>query len=201
MTDRSVICDTVAAMSYLQTSTGPVAYDECGEGLPIVMLPSGAHDRHDYDELRSLLPEGYRSISLDWPGHGESPAGEGAATAMRFADVAEQLVERLAPTGAVVLGSSVGGFAAARMAIRRPELVRGLVLLDSGGFAGRPLQVRAFCAPMSRRVRRLRAGGGPPPPPRRCPAAPPPPPIVARATSAWRRRAATRGCARSRSCG
>src|ERR1035437_1418013 len=150
MTDRSVICDTVAAMSYLQTSTGPVAYDECGEGLPIVMLPSGAHDRHDYDELRSLLPEGYRSISLDWPGHGESPAGEGAATAMRFADVAEQLVERLAPTGAVVLGNSVGGFAAARMAIRRPELVRGLVLLDSGGFAGRPLQVRAFCALMSR---------------------------------------------------
>jgi pimeloyl-ACP methyl ester carboxylesterase len=150
MTDRSVRCDTVAAMSYLQTSTGPIAYDERGEGLPIVMLPSGAHDRHDYDELRSLLGERYRSISLDWPGHGESPAGEGAATAMRFADIAEQLVEQLAPTGAVVLGNSVGGFAAARLAIRRPELVRGLVLLDSGGFAGRPLQVRAFCALMSR---------------------------------------------------
>jgi len=150
MTDRSVICDTVAAMSYLQTSIGRVTYDERGEGLPIVMLPSGAHDRHDYDELRSLLGERYRSISLDWPGHSESPAGEGAATAMRFADIAEQLVEQLAPTGAVVLGNSVGGFAAARLAIRRPELVRGLVLIDSGGFAGRPLQLRAFCALMSR---------------------------------------------------
>ena len=136
-------------MNYLQTSTGPVAYDERGDGPPIVLLPSGAHDRHDYDELRALLPARFRSISLDWPGHGQSPAGEGAATAMRFADVAEELVEQLAPTGALVLGNSVGGFAAARLAIRRPELVKGLVIVDGGGFAGRPAHVRAFCALMS----------------------------------------------------
>jgi pimeloyl-ACP methyl ester carboxylesterase len=137
-------------MSYLQTSTGPVAYDERGAGPTIVLLPSGAHDRHDYDELRALLGERWRTISLDWPAHGESPAGEGAATAMRFADVVEELVEQLAPGGAIVVGNSVGGFAAARLAIRRPELVSGLVLIDSGGFAGRGLHMRAFCALMSR---------------------------------------------------
>src|SRR5450755_2296797 len=130
MTDRSVSLVWSLAMSYLETSSGPVAYDEYGEGQAIVLLPSGAHDRHDYDELRALLPTGFRSISLDWPGHGDSPAGEGAATAMRFADIAEELVERLAPEGALVLGNSVGGFAAARLAIRRAELVKGLVIVD-----------------------------------------------------------------------
>ena len=69
---------------------------------------------------------------------------------MRFADIAEELVEQLAPGGAVVLGNSVGGFAATRLAIRRPELVKGLVIVDGGGFAGRPLHVRAFCLLMSR---------------------------------------------------
>ena len=69
---------------------------------------------------------------------------------MAFADVAEEIVARLAPEGAVVIGNSVGGFAAARLAIRRPELVRGLVLIDSGGFGGRPPQVRLFCRLMSR---------------------------------------------------
>jgi pimeloyl-ACP methyl ester carboxylesterase len=137
-------------MSYLRTPTGPVAYDERGAGPTIVLLPSGAHDRHDYDELRALLGERWRTISLDWPGHGESAAGERAATAMRFADIAERLVEQLAPAGALVVGNSVGGFAAARLAIRRPELVAGLVLIDSGGFAGRGPRVRAFCALMSR---------------------------------------------------
>src|SRR5271167_2165210 len=95
-------------MPFLQTSTGPVAYDERGEGRPVVLLPSGAHDLHDFDELRALLGAGFRSISLDWPGHGETPPGEGAASAMRFADIAEELVEQLAPGGAVVLGNSVG---------------------------------------------------------------------------------------------
>jgi pimeloyl-ACP methyl ester carboxylesterase len=43
----------------------------------------------------------------------------------------------------------VCGFAAARLAIRRPELVRGLVIVDGGGFAGRSPHERAFCWLMS----------------------------------------------------
>jgi pimeloyl-ACP methyl ester carboxylesterase len=137
-------------MPLLDTPSGPIAYDERGDGPAIVLLPSGAHDRHDYDELRALLPGGLRTIALDWPGHGGSPLGQGPATAMRFADVAEELVARLAPDGAIVVGNSVGGFAAARLAARRPELVRGLVVVDGGGFGSRPLHVRAFCALMAR---------------------------------------------------
>jgi pimeloyl-ACP methyl ester carboxylesterase len=142
-------------MPLLETPSGAVAYDERGTGETIVLLPSGAHDRHDYDELRThelrtLIPARLRTIALDWPGHGESPPGGGPASAVRLADVAEQVVQRLAPGGAVVLGNSVGGFSAARMAIRRPELVRGLVIVDGGGFAGRPPHVRAFCALMAR---------------------------------------------------
>ncbi len=136
-------------MELLETSTGPVAYDARGNGHPIVLLPSGGHGHQDYDELRALLPVRFRSISLDWPGHGASPAGRSPATAMRFADVVEDLVAEVAPDGAVVCGNSVGGFAAARLAIRRPELVRGLVIIDGGGFAGRPPQDRAFCRLMA----------------------------------------------------
>lgn len=135
-------------MKLLNTSHGPVAYDERGAGTPIVLLPSGGHDHSDYDELRALLPDRYRSIALDWPGHGESPAG--ANTAMEFADVAEELVAAAAPEGAIVAGNSVGGFAAARLALSRPELVKGLVLIDTGGFVGLGLQVRVFCALMAR---------------------------------------------------
>ena len=137
-------------MPLLDTPTGRIAYDEQGSGdETLVLLPSGAHDRHDFDELRALLPERWRTIAIDWPGHGESPAGNGPGSAMRLADVAEHVVERLAPEGAIVLGNSVGGFAAGRLAIRRPELVKGLVIVDGGGFAGRPPHVRAFCALMA----------------------------------------------------
>jgi pimeloyl-ACP methyl ester carboxylesterase len=136
----------------LDTPTGPVAYDEQGAGADtLVLLASGAHDHHDFDELRALLPRHWHTIALDWPAHGQSPAGEGPASAMRLADIAEHVVEQLAPGGAIVLGNSVGGFAAARMAIRRPELVSGLVIVDGGGFGGRPPQTRVFCTLMAKR--------------------------------------------------
>ena len=137
-------------MPLLDTPAGQVAYDEQGSGDTLVLLSSGAHDRHDFDELRALIPPRLRTIAIDWPGHGESPPADVPASAMHLADVAEHAVERLAPDGAIVLGNSVGGFSAARLAIRRPELVRGLVIVDGGGFAGRPPHVRAFCALMSK---------------------------------------------------
>jgi pimeloyl-ACP methyl ester carboxylesterase len=69
---------------------------------------------------------------------------------MNLASVAEEFVAARAPDGAGVVGNSVGGFAAARLAIRRPELVKGLVIIDGGGFVGRPLQIRMACWLMSR---------------------------------------------------
>lgn len=137
-------------MTFLEISSGRIAYDEQGSGETIVTLPSGAHNRHDYDELRALMPAGYRTIALDWPAHGDSPPDAGPGSAMHLADVAEEAVAQLAPNGAIVLGNSVGGFAATRVAIRRPELVKALVIIDGGGFAGRPPHVRAFCALMAK---------------------------------------------------
>jgi pimeloyl-ACP methyl ester carboxylesterase len=134
----------------VQTSTGPIAYDIQGEGHPVVLLASGGHDRRDYDELRELLPPRFQSIAPDWPAHGDSPPGDGPATETRFADITEELVAALAPDGAVVVGNSVGGHAAARLAIRRPDLVRGLVIIDGGGFEGRSLKSRLFNGLMAR---------------------------------------------------
>jgi pimeloyl-ACP methyl ester carboxylesterase len=136
----------------ISTSTGSISFDEQGDpqAIPVFLLSSGAHDRHDWDEPRSSLPEHFRTIALDWPSHGDSPPGEGPLSAMRIADITEQAVAQLAPEGALVVGNSVGGFAAARLAIRRPDLVKGLVIVDGGGFAGRSVFVRVFCALMAR---------------------------------------------------
>jgi pimeloyl-ACP methyl ester carboxylesterase len=115
-----------------------------------VLLPSGAHDRHDYDEVRNLLPSGFRSISIDWPGHGESPARSQPAGELQLTQLVEETLESLAPDGAVLVGNSIGGNVAARLAIRRPDLVSGLMLIDTGGFEGLQIAGRVFCALMSR---------------------------------------------------
>ena len=137
-------------MTTLSTSAGTVAYDSRGRGDPVVLLPSGGHDQHDYDEVRELLPGGLRSIGVDWPGHGRSPAAQAPSTELRLAQITEELLESLTPGGAVLAGNSVGGNVAARLAVRRPDLVRGLMIIDGGGFEESRRAARMFCALMSR---------------------------------------------------
>jgi pimeloyl-ACP methyl ester carboxylesterase len=137
-------------MTTLSTSAGTVAYDSRGSGDAVVLLPSGGHDQHDYDEMRELLPGGLRSIGVDWPGHGRSPAGTAPSTELRLAQITEELLESLTPGGAVLAGNSIGGNVAARLAIRRPDLVKGLMIIDGGGFEESRLAARVFCALMSR---------------------------------------------------
>ncbi|WUJ69499.1 alpha/beta hydrolase [Kribbella soli] len=135
-------------MDTIVTSAGEIAYDVQGAGPTVVLLPSGGHRRRDYDEVRGLLPERFRSISIDWPGHGESAAS--ASNELDLTDLVEEILNELAPDGAVLVGNSIGGNVATRLAVRRPDLVRGLMIIDGGGFEAAQLSSRVFCTMMSR---------------------------------------------------
>jgi pimeloyl-ACP methyl ester carboxylesterase len=135
-------------MPTIQTRAGRVAYNELGSGPTLLLLHATLHDRHDFDSIIEPLARRYRTIAIDWPGHGESDSVDSALepSAPLFADVLEDVVDGLGVERAALIGNSVGGFAAARLAIARPESVAGLVLVNTGGFV--PLSsppARAFC--------------------------------------------------------
>lgn len=123
-------------MTTIQTRAGRIAYHDSGSGPVLLLLHATLHDRHDFDPIIGALADHYRIIAVDWPGHGESdPVDPGIeASAPLFADVLEDVVDALGLTRVALIGNSVGGFAAARLAINRPESVAGLVLINSGGF-------------------------------------------------------------------
>jgi pimeloyl-ACP methyl ester carboxylesterase len=120
----------------VETRVGKVAYSDVGEGPPVVLLHATLHDRHDFDPIVERLESDYRVIAWDWPGHGESPAPEPnyQPTAASYADVLADVVAALDLPPAAFVGNSVGGFAAARLAITDPQRVSRLVLVNTGGF-------------------------------------------------------------------
>ena len=105
-------------------------------GPTVLLLHATLHDRHDFDPIVEMLAERYRTIAVDWPGHGDSDPVDATIEpgAPLFADVLEDVVDGLGLSRAVLIGNSVGGFAAARLAINRPDSVAGLVLVNAGGF-------------------------------------------------------------------
>ncbi|KAJ5605961.1 hypothetical protein N7510_008742 [Penicillium lagena] len=133
-------------MPSVSTRLGEVFYQTQGEGVPVILLHATLHDHHDFDTIATRLSKNYHIIAIDWPWHGESKglATTEALSAMSLADVLEDIVTTLKLPPAFFIGNSVGGFAAARLAITHPEYVRGLVLVNNGGFVNWPLFARVF---------------------------------------------------------
>ena len=59
-------------MTTIQTRAGRVAYREYGSGPTVLLLHATLHDRHDFDPIVETLAQRYRTIAVDWPGHGDS---------------------------------------------------------------------------------------------------------------------------------
>ena len=132
----------------IDTRAGRVAVSLSGSGPPLVLLPAAGRAAADFDAIRGDLDARHLTIALDWPATGESPAPERPErqSAPLLADAVEDVLAALVPGPAVVLGHSVGGSAAARLAARAPERVTALVLVNSGGFGAIGPLARLFCA-------------------------------------------------------
>ena len=107
-----------------------IAYDIMGEGRPLVFLHCWTGNRSFFFEQVSRFSPDYRCVSLDFPGHGESGKSD-AYSVERFGELTAGLMEELGIKGAVFAGHSLGGMVAMHLALERPELVEGLILLDT----------------------------------------------------------------------
>jgi pimeloyl-ACP methyl ester carboxylesterase len=65
---------------------------------------------------------------------------------MLFAETLAELVSELDLEDAILIGNSVGGYAALRLALDDPKRVAALVLVDTGGFTRHNIVTRAFTA-------------------------------------------------------
>jgi pimeloyl-ACP methyl ester carboxylesterase len=106
-----------------------LAGTDVGEGPAVVLLHAGGERRAVWDPvIAPLAAAGHRCIAVDQRGHGASPA-TGADRFDSYAGDAVALCDGLgAPV--VLVGASLGGFAALAAAVARPATVAGVVLVD-----------------------------------------------------------------------
>ncbi|HEV7257806.1 MAG TPA: alpha/beta fold hydrolase [Bosea sp. (in: a-proteobacteria)] len=104
------------------------------EARGTVVLVHGASSDHA-DLLATLGPDlgHYRVVAIDRPGQGWSDriAGDAMADPARQAEALMQALDQIVPERFVLVAHSLGGAAATRIALDRPERLRGLVLLGA----------------------------------------------------------------------
>lgn len=106
-------------------------------GAAVVFSNSLGTDLRLWDFVLDLLPkEGLRYIRYDTRGHGLSSAPSGPYGMGALITDAERLMEHVGASDAVFVGLSMGGIIAQGLAVKRLDLIRGIVLSNTGAKIG-----------------------------------------------------------------
>ena len=123
-------------MAHAAINDTSIWYDVQGDGVPIFLLPGLGMDHSYYRYAAPLLQDVATTVLVDPRGVGgstkDSPKNV-SYTAELWADDFAALAKHLGYQRIDVLGSSLGGCMAQAMALRHPELLRGLIVI--GGFS------------------------------------------------------------------
>lgn len=116
---------------FLSVGEGRVAYDDTGGSGPLILAIPGMGDlRSEYRALQPLLQQaGYRIVTMDIRGHGETTARWNDYSAHAISRDALALISHLSAGPVVILGNSFAAGSALWAAHDAPEHVRAVVLL------------------------------------------------------------------------
>jgi 3-oxoadipate enol-lactonase len=123
-----------------------------GDGPAVVFANSLGTDLRLWDRVLPLLPAGLRVIRYDMRGHGLSTCPPAPYAMGALVADAERLLDHLGVRGCVFVGLSIGGMIAQGLAVKRPDLVRGMVLSNTAARIGTREMWEA-------RIAAVRAGG------------------------------------------
>jgi len=109
-----------------------IYYEVSGEGEPVLLLHGLGSSIRDWEWQVPLFAQQYRVITCDIRGHGRSSKPPGPYSISQFtADVVE-LLHQLQVDPAHILGLSMGGMIAFQLAVDHPQLVKSMVIVNSG---------------------------------------------------------------------
>ncbi len=118
-------------MSTLQINGTKIAYDDVGQGEPLLLIHGIYCSRQQWGRQVAAFENDYRVITCDLRGHGQSAASAGAYSIKLFAEDLLALLDELGLEKAICCGHSFGGLVAQELALSYPERVRGLILAET----------------------------------------------------------------------
>jgi pimeloyl-ACP methyl ester carboxylesterase len=111
-------------------------YEQRGRGTPLLLIAGLASDSLSWMTVAEPLAARWRTIAPDNRGVGRTTPQDAASSIDAMADDCAALLDHAGIARADVLGHSMGGFIAQRLALRHPALVRRLILAGTGAAPG-----------------------------------------------------------------
>lgn len=107
-----------------------LSFDDTATGLPVLLIHGFPLSRKMWrPQATALAKAGYRVITPDLPGFGESPPLSGSASMDAYADAVIGVLDRLKIDRAVVGGMSMGGYVLLDLLERYPQRLAAALFL------------------------------------------------------------------------
>lgn len=120
---------------FIDTSHGRIAFsDNSAEGLPVVMLHANSICKESFAPQIGALGDAYRTIAIDFPGHGRSSDATDPRRSYSmggYADVVHDLLTGLGVQQYALLGHSLGGHVALELLARHERSVAGVAIFGA----------------------------------------------------------------------
>ncbi|UNK81074.1 alpha/beta fold hydrolase [Sphingopyxis granuli] len=124
---------------FVNSPKGKIAYHEAGSGPCVILIHGGGPGAYGFSNYRKnflpLAEKGFRTVVIDLPGYGQSDYRQSSDGGL-FTPMAEatlELIEHLGLDKASLVGNSLGGGAALRLAVDHPDRVDRMILMGPGG--------------------------------------------------------------------
>jgi len=118
-------------MPKMQSNGITLYYEIQGEGQPLLFIHGLGSSTRDWEFQVSEYSRSYQVITFDLRGHGQSDKPAGPYSMSMFAEDIASLMRSLGIDQAHVVGLSMGGCIAFQLAVRAPQSVKTLTIVNS----------------------------------------------------------------------
>ena len=128
------------------------------QGPTVIFAHGWGRDHHDFIPVAEAISPIARSVLIDLPGFGDSPRPEAAWSTKDYASAMIEHIAGITDQPVIWVGHSFGGRVGLRIAVQKPSLLKGLVLVASAGIPIQKSELQKFKAGFrSRKFKKLAA--------------------------------------------
>ena len=130
MTSRkdTYFCTMEKWLSFKNTK---ISYIDSGKGPVVVLLHGFLENKHMWKEVIPIISKNKRVLALDLLGHGQSGCLGYIHSMEIMAEAVSAVLKSLRIRKITLIGHSMGGYVSLALAEKKPEMIRGLCLLNS----------------------------------------------------------------------
>ena len=125
------LSSTFVLMKTTHFKNTKISYTDQGKGNAVILLHGFLENSTMWDYLAPVITQKNRVICIDLLGHGQTDCLGYIHSMEDMADAVHHVISELKIRKAIIVGHSMGGYVALAFAELYPEMMKGMVLLNS----------------------------------------------------------------------